>query len=113
MENNQVNYENPQIFAILIAIFIKQQHETTMTFYDIVGTGGVVIILYTYAMLHLDKMSAKSLSYSILNLMGSFMILYSLFYQWNLASVIIEVAWIIISLYGLYKYFSIKKSSPK
>jgi len=33
------------------------------------------------------------------------MILISLFYQWNLASAVIEIAWIIISLIGIYKWW--------
>ncbi|HNC01196.1 MAG TPA: hypothetical protein PLS71_23330, partial [Leptospiraceae bacterium] len=63
---------------------------------DIVGIVGVVIILISYILLQFEKIKAKSLSYSIINLVGAVLILYSLFFNWNLASVIIEVFWILI-----------------
>lgn len=74
---------------------------------DIVGMFGVVIILLAYYLLNFDRIHSSSISYLLMNLIGAFCILFSLLYTWNLASVIIETAWIIISLIGIYrKYFS-------
>jgi len=71
---------------------------------DIIGIIGVAFILYAYLLLQLDKIDLKGFWYSFLNLFGSFLILYSLFYNWNLASAIIQVFWILISFYGIWKY---------
>jgi len=72
---------------------------------DIIGIFGVTLILISYALLQFDKIDSKGFLYSFWNLIGASFILYSLLYSWNLASVIIEIFWIIISLYGIWKYF--------
>jgi len=79
-----------------------------------IGVVGVVLVLFAYLFLQLDRMSQDSVAYSMLNVVGSVFILYSLVYYWNLASGIIEVAWLIISIYGLIKAFRLKhgKSMP-
>ena len=69
------------------------------------GMLGVVIILLAYALLQTGKMLAKSFIYSFINLIGSCLILISLMHHWNLPSFIIEIAWIIISLWGMYRSF--------
>lgn len=78
------------------------------SFSDFIGTFGVTIIVITYFLLQLEKIDPRSLSYSLINALGSMMILYSLMSNWNLASVIIEVFWISISLFGVWKYFKRK-----
>jgi len=72
---------------------------------DIIGISGAIIILIAYFFLQSNKISAEDFIYSFANLIGSSMILISLFYQWNLASAVIEIAWIIISLIGIYKWY--------
>jgi len=76
-----------------------------MNIVDVIGTIGVFIIVVTYFLLQIEKISSKSLSFSVLNVLGSLLIFYSLMYNWNLASVLIEFFWILISLFGVYKYF--------
>ena len=71
---------------------------------DIVGTIGVILIIFAYLMLQLQKLSSTDISFSIINITGSLLILYSLLFHWNLASVIIEVFWILVSLIGIYRY---------
>jgi hypothetical protein len=70
---------------------------------NIIGVIGVVLVLLAYILLQIGKMKAVWVSYSLLNFIGSAMILVSLYYYWNLASAVIEIAWFIISLYGLIK----------
>ena len=76
-----------------------------VSFADIVGTIGVLLIVFVYLLLQSDKLDPKGLSYSLTNTIGSVMILYSLMEHWNLASVVIEVFWILISLFGVWRYF--------
>ena len=72
---------------------------------DIIGVIGVSFVLITYYLLQFDKIDSKGFWYSFLNLFGAVLIMYSLLYNWNLASVIIEIFWIAISAYGVWKYF--------
>lgn len=76
-----------------------------MAWYDIVGTIGVALIILAYAAVQARRMRSEQLSYSIINLMGAAMILVSLRYNFNLASVIIEIFWILISLWGIVLWF--------
>ena len=73
-----------------------------------IGIIGVSLVLVAYFMNQVQVVSACSLNYSLLNLVGAILILYSLFHHWNLASVIIECAWILISLIGLARYMKAK-----
>jgi len=79
-----------------------------MQIVDSIGSVGVVIIITTYLLLQLERIDSKSLQFSLLNSFGSVLILISLFYNWNLASVLIEGFWILISLFGVYRYFKRK-----
>ncbi len=63
------------------------------------------MVLVTYLLLQIERISAKSFNYSFFNLLGSILILISLAYSWNLASGVIEIAWLLISAYGTGKYF--------
>ena len=73
-------------------------------YYDIIGIIGVSIIIISYFLLQINQLSIDNIKFSILNIIGSVLILYSLSYNWNLSSVIIESFWIIISFIGVYKY---------
>ncbi|MFK7821681.1 MAG: hypothetical protein AB8G99_23415 [Planctomycetaceae bacterium] len=68
--------------------------------HDIVGGLGVITLLATYLALQLNRISAQSLSYSVLNGLGAGLILISLTQSFNLSAVLIESAWLIISIVG-------------
>ncbi len=68
-----------------------------------VGITGVTFILIAYFLINTNRLTAKSLSYLILNFIGAWLILFSLCFHWNLASVMIECAWILISIMGIYR----------
>nr|VFJ74703.1 MAG: hypothetical protein BECKFM1743A_GA0114220_107932 [Candidatus Kentron sp. FM]VFJ75025.1 MAG: hypothetical protein BECKFM1743C_GA0114222_108202 [Candidatus Kentron sp. FM]VFK21934.1 MAG: hypothetical protein BECKFM1743B_GA0114221_108271 [Candidatus Kentron sp. FM] len=78
---------------------------------DTIGVVGVVLMLAAYFLLQVGKIASVSFSYSFLNLIAASMILFSLFFDWNLPSVIIEGCWVLISAYGIYKYFSLKRTT--
>jgi len=73
------------------------------TFPDFIGLVGVGMILFTYGALTLEKMDPKGWMYSAGNGLGALLILVSLFYSFNLASFVIEIAWLAISAFGLWK----------
>lgn len=76
---------------------------------DLIGILGVFVIIVAYMLLQLEKMEAKDLSFSVLNTLGALLIIISLLYDWNLASFLMESIWMLISLYGILKYYKLKK----
>lgn len=72
--------------------------------FDIVGTVGVATIVVTYILLQTGRVKSDQLGYSVLNAVGATLILISLYFEWNLPSVIVESFWLVISLYGIIRY---------
>ena len=72
--------------------------------YDILGTLGVATIIVTYVLLQLEYLQSTRLIYSLLNAVGSALILISLYFTLNFPSVIVELFWLLISLFGIGKY---------
>jgi hypothetical protein len=68
-----------------------------------VGYIGVIIILYTYLLTHSEKIDFKSYKYATLNIAGALLLLVSLYFQPNMPAIVIELAWLLISVYGLFK----------
>ena len=75
---------------------------------DFLGNIGVVVIVITYLMLQLNKLSSDGLAYSLLNAIGASLIAISLVYDFNLSAFFMEVFWVLISLLGIYRYFRLK-----
>lgn len=69
---------------------------------DVIGLIGVVIILIAYFLLQISYFKIEDILFSLINVLGSLMILYSLWFNWNFPAVVIEVAWVFISLYGVF-----------
>jgi uncharacterized membrane protein len=80
---------------------------------DYIGLIGVLLVLIAYTMLQLGYLNPKDFSYSLMNLVGSIFLLVSLYFHWNFASVVIEVVWFLISIYGVYKSISLKTEKIK
>ena len=72
-----------------------------MTLPDFIGLSGVALLIITYALLQLDRIDPKGFWYSFNNLCVAVLVGISLIYTPNLASIVIEIFWFIISLYGL------------
>lgn len=75
---------------------------------DLVGNIGVVVLMLTYLMLQLNRLSSDGLAYSVLNAVGASLIVVSLLYNFNLSALLIEVFWVLISFVGIYRYFRLK-----
>ena len=75
-----------------------------MSWYDILGTIGVAIIILTYVLLQIERVRSDQLIYSMLNAIGASLILISLYFDFNLPSVVVEFFWLVISLFGIGKY---------
>ena len=82
----------------------------TYGFLDFVGNIGVIILMTTYLMLQLNKLSSDGLAYSALNAIGATLITISLISDFNLSALLMEVFWVLISFVGIYRYFRLKAS---
>ena len=75
---------------------------------DFLGNIGVVVLIFTYLMLQLNKLSSEGLAYSLLNAIGAGLIVVSLLFNFNLSALLVEVFWVLISCLGIYRYFRLK-----
>ena len=80
-----------------------------MTLPDFIGLSGVALLIVTYALLQLDRIDPKGFWYSFNNLIVAILVTVSLIYTPNLASIVIEVFWFLISLYGGVMYYNRKR----
>lgn len=82
------------------------------SWHDILGTLGVGVIIVTYVLLQIERIRSDQLVYSLLNAAGAFMILVSLYYDFNLPAFFVEFFWLLISLFGIAKYI-VRQGSGK
>lgn len=73
---------------------------------DFIGFVGVALLIGTYALLQFDKIDPKGFWYSFNNMMVAILVTVSLVYTPNLASIVIEFFWFIISVFGLWKFYT-------
>lgn len=73
--------------------------------YDLIGSIGVLIIIITYILLQTERIKSESLAYSLLNALGAGLIVFSLIYNFNFAAFVVESIWVLVSLFGIVKYF--------
>jgi len=72
---------------------------------DVIGLLGVALLVVTYGMLQFDRIDPKGFWYSFNNTIVAVLVTVSLLYNFNLASMVIEIFWFFLSIYGLVKYF--------
>ena len=77
---------------------------------NVIGYIGVFVVLLYYFLMLAHKLDVHGLAFSVANLLASILILYSLYYSPNLPSIVIEIAWSAISIYGVVNYFLHAKS---
>jgi len=79
-----------------------------LQWYDFVGLAGVAFVLAAFFLLQAGKLSGMSLGYQLANLFGAIFILISIFgpspdFRNVISTTIMQLAWIAISLYGLWR----------
>jgi multidrug transporter EmrE-like cation transporter len=73
--------------------------------HNVIGNLGVVMIVGSYFLVQIGKMSATGLLYTLLNGIGAAFIMVSLYFDFNLSAFIVEVFWILISLVGMARIY--------
>jgi hypothetical protein len=68
-----------------------------------------MLILLVYLQLQTGRVASDSIRFSAVNGIGALLILVSLTQSFNLSAFVIEVAWLLISVYGLLR--AAKKSA--
>ena len=74
---------------------------TDLQWHDWVGSLGVLIIVAAYLWLQIGRIAGQNVVFSGANLLGSMLILVSLYFNFNFSAALIEIFWIVISLFGL------------
>jgi len=77
--------------------------------FDAIGLSGVLMILAIYGLVQVDRIDVKGMRYSFFNALGSLLILISLYVNFNLSAFVIEVSWLVISLFGIFNVFRRKR----
>ena len=67
---------------------------------DVIGLVGVAAYLSAYGLLQLGILKAEDLRYALLNALGALLILYSLIFDFNLASFVTQAAWLVLTPLG-------------
>jgi hypothetical protein len=70
-----------------------------------IGLLGVVISLGAYGLLTRGVLSRDDARYYWLNIVGTIFIGLSLFAQWNLAALVSQILWMVISIVGLVRAY--------
>ena len=68
----------------------------TLTLADAIGSFGALVVVGAYFATQMRMMNSDDLAFPVVNLLGSVLIVYSLVYNFNLASMLIEGFWILI-----------------
>ncbi|WP_170761216.1 CBU_0592 family membrane protein [Ruegeria lacuscaerulensis] len=85
-----------------------------LTLADAIGSIGALVVVAAYFATQMRMMNSDDLAFPVLNLVGSILIVYSLLENFNLASMLIESFWIVISMIGILQYIRLRHDkSPK
>lgn len=77
---------------------------TTVFWYDWTGYVGVVLVLLAYLLLQARVLRGDGLVYQLMNLFGALGVMLSLMFGgFNLPAFLMELAWLLISLYGIMR----------
>jgi hypothetical protein len=83
--------------------------EYTYTWSDFVGNLGVVLLITTFYLNVAGKLNSKGLVYNVGNLLVAILLGINLYFRPNISSIIIEIFWAGISIYGIVNYYRNKK----
>mgnify|MGYP001076120154 FL=1 len=81
----------------------------TYTWSDLVGNAGVALLLYTFYANVSGTLNSQEFWYNFNNLLAALLLSINLYYKPNISSIMIEIFWISISVYGLIKWYHNEK----
>ena len=69
---------------------------------DLIGYAGVFMVLVAYTLLQARRMDGNGILYPLINLIGAILILISLMYKPNMPAIVMEAAWVVVSVVGIF-----------
>ena len=74
-----------------------------LEWYDWTGIAGTLMVLGAFFLLQAGRVSGTGLAYQLLNLFGAGGVLVSLWGKFNVSVFVLELAWMLVSLYGIVR----------
>ena len=74
-----------------------------LEWYDWTGIAGTLMVLAAFYLLQAGRVSGTGLVYQLLNLFGAGGVLVSLWGKFNVSVFMLELAWMLVSLYGIVR----------
>ena len=88
--------------CMVAPVYFNGAHD--MQWHDLLGSGGATMIVATYFLLQVNRLSSSGPVYSLLNALGAALILLSLSVDFNMPAFLIEFFWLCISLFGIGRW---------
>jgi 23S rRNA (guanosine2251-2'-O)-methyltransferase len=89
----------------------RQSMSLNLQWYDWVGLAGTLMVLGAFFLLQARRLSGTGIVYQLLNLFGAVGILVSLYGSFNVSVFFLQVAWVLISGYGIARGLSERNRS--
>jgi hypothetical protein len=74
--------------------------------HDVAGITGSLLVIAAYFATQAGWFGASDPRFAWANLAGAVLIIFSLTVDWNLAAFVMEIFWILISVFGLARYYT-------
>lgn len=75
----------------------------TINIFTVLGSFGVLLIVASYLLLIMGRVSSEGIRYPAVNAIGAILIIISLIDSFNLPALLIEIFWLAISILGIWK----------
>ena len=83
------------------------------SYVDFVGSTGTLIVVAAYLATQMRLLNSSDFIFPFINLLGSLLIGFSIYFHFNLASALMEFSWISISGMGILKNHKERRASAK
>jgi paired small multidrug resistance pump len=83
-----------------------------LEWYDWTGIAGTLMVLAAFYLLQAGRVSGTGLVYQLLNLFGAGGVLVSLWGKFNVSVFVLELAWMVVSLYGIVRSLRMRMARP-
>lgn len=71
--------------------------------HDVIGVIGMLAYLASYFLLQIGLIHSNSYTYCLVNMAAASLVMISLLHDFNLASALIQISWIVISALGIFR----------
>ena len=83
-----------------------------LEWYDWTGIAGTLMVLGAFFLLQAGRVFGTGLAYQLLNLFGAGGVLVSLWGNFNVSVFVLELAWMLVSLYGIVRSLRRARTPP-